>query len=111
VAGTARSKFQKCLAAKRVSRTAPETAVTATILTRLCAAIESVEDTGASVWFALAFLRFDFCDARIAFPRLRVRLLGSLTLTLSLSSVCPRSVSHHDTGIEPGSLSGLVNQS
>src|SRR5881227_263681 len=85
--------------------------VTATILTRLCVAIESVEHTGASVWFALAFLRFDFCDARIVFPRLRVRLLGSLTLTPSLSSVCPRCMSHHDTSLEPGSLSGLVNQS
>ena len=34
-------------------------------------------------------------DARIASPRRRVRPLGSLTLTLSLSSVCPRSASHH----------------
>jgi hypothetical protein len=67
----------------------------ATILTRLWVAIDSVEDTKANVRFAFAFLRFDFCDARIAFPRRRVRLLGSLTLTLSLSSVCPRSASHH----------------
>ena len=67
----------------------------ATILIRLCAAIDSVEDLCAKVRFVFAFLRFDFCDARIASPRRRVRLLGSLTLTLSLSSVCPRSASHH----------------
>ena len=36
-----------------------------------------------------AHLRFDFCDVRIAFPRRRVRLLGSLTLTLSLSRFVP----------------------
>ena len=54
----------------------------ATKLTRLCEAIDSVEDPQASGRFAFAFLRFDFCDARIAFPRRRVRLLGSLTLTL-----------------------------
>jgi hypothetical protein len=57
-------------------------------------AIDSVENTKATIRFAFAFLRFDFCDARIAFPRRRVRLLGSLTLTLSLSSVCPRSANH-----------------
>jgi hypothetical protein len=34
-------------------------------------------------------------DARIASPRRRVRLLGSPTLTLSLSSVCPRSANHY----------------
>ena len=65
-------------------------------LTRLCVAIDSVEEPQASGRFAFAFLRFDFCDARIALPRRRVRLLGSLTLTLSLSSVYPRSASHHD---------------
>jgi len=69
--------------------------VMATILTKLCFAIDSVEDIQASVRFVFAFLRFDFCDARIAFPRRRVRLLSSLTLTLSLSSVCPRSATHH----------------
>ena len=42
--------------------------MTATILTKLCLAIDSVEDTQASVRFVFAFLRFDFCDARIAFP-------------------------------------------
>ena len=88
-------KSQKRLAARRASRTAPETAVVATILIRLCAAIDSVEDPCAKVRFVFAFLRFDFCDARIAFPRRWVRLLGSLTLTLSLSSVCPRSANHH----------------
>ena len=67
----------------------------ATILTRLCLAIDSVEDTGASARLPFAFLRSDFCDVCIAFPRRRVRLLGSLTLTLSLSSVCPRSATHH----------------
>jgi hypothetical protein len=36
-----------------------------------------------------ASLRFDFCAARIAFPKQRVRLLGSLTLTLSLSRFGP----------------------
>ena len=82
-------KSQKCLAARRASRTVPETAVMATKLTRLCVAIDSVEEPQASGRFAFAFLRFDFCDARIAFPRRRVRLLGSLTLTLSLSSFVP----------------------
>ena len=52
------------LAARRASRTAPETAVVATILNRLCAAIDSVEDPCAKVRFVLAFLRFDICDAR-----------------------------------------------
>jgi hypothetical protein len=61
----------------------------ATILTRLCLAIDSGEDTKANVRLAFAFLRFDFCDVRIAFPRRRVRLLGSLTLTLSLSWFAP----------------------
>ena len=51
----------------------------ATILIRLCLASDSGEDTCA-IRFALAFLRFDFCDGRIAFPRRRVRLLGNLTL-------------------------------
>ena len=37
-------KSQKCLAASRASRTAPETVVVATILVRLCVAIDSVED-------------------------------------------------------------------
>ena len=83
----------------------------ATMLTRLCAAIDSVEDTSASFRFAFAFLRFDFCDARIAFPRRRVRLLGSPTLTLSLSSVCPRSASHHRMASNLERLRGLVNQS
>jgi hypothetical protein len=69
-------KSQKRLATRRVSSTAAETAVMATILIRLRAAIDSVR-------FAFAFLHFDFCDARIACPRRRVRLLGSLTLTLS----------------------------
>ena len=55
----------------------------ATILIRLRAAIDSVEGPCAKVRFAFAFLHFDFCDARIASPRRRVRLLGSLTLTLS----------------------------
>ena len=81
--------IQKCLAARRVSKTAPETAVTATILNRLCAAIDSVEDPCAKVRFAFAFLRFDFCHAGIASPRRRVRLLGSPTLTLSPSNVGP----------------------
>ena len=43
-ARTPGSKSQKRLAARRASRTAPETAVTATILTRLWVAIDSVED-------------------------------------------------------------------
>ena len=79
-----------------VSRTAPETAVMATILTRLWVAIDSVEDTQAGARLAFAFLRFDLCDAPIAFPD-GVRLLSSLTLTLSLSSVCPRSATYHGT--------------
>ena len=61
----------------------------ATILNRLRVAIGSVADTEASVRFTFTFLRFDFCDARIAFPRRRVRPLGSLTLTLSLSRFVP----------------------
>ena len=68
----------------------------ATMLMRLCVAIDSVEDTWVRVRLVFAFLRFDFCDVRIAFPRRRVRPLGSLTLTRSLSGVCPRSASHHD---------------
>ena len=61
-------KSQNRLAARRASRTAPETAVMATILIRLCLASDSGEDTCA-IRFALAFLRFDFCDVRIAFLR------------------------------------------
>jgi hypothetical protein len=73
-------------------------------------AIDSVEVTLVSVRFAFAFLRFDFCDVRIAFPRRRVRLLGSLTLTLpcrGLSPICEPP--WH--GCAPESLRGLVNQS
>jgi len=55
----------------------------------LCAAIDRVEDTWVSVRLVFAFVRFYFCDVRIAFPRGRVRLLGSLTLTLSLSRFVP----------------------
>ena len=57
-------KCQNSLAARRASRTDPNTAVMATIWTTLCVAIESA--LWATVRFAFAFLRFDFCDARIA---------------------------------------------
>ena len=54
----------------------------AIILTKLLVTIDTVEDAGANARFALAFLRFDFCDARIALPVWRARLFASLTLTL-----------------------------
>ena len=77
---------------------------------RLCAAIDSVEDPCAKVRFAFAFLRFDFCDARIAFPRRRVRLPSSLTLDAfpveCLSPICEPP--WH--GVKAESLRGLVNQ-
>jgi len=57
-------KCQNSLAARRASRTDPDTAVMATIWTTLCVAIESA--LWATVRFAFAFLRFVFCDARIA---------------------------------------------
>ena len=53
------------LCSQKAIRTAPETAVTAIILTRLCAAIDCIEDPCAGVRFDFAFLHFDFCDARI----------------------------------------------
>ena len=83
----------------------------ATILTRLWVAIDSVEDTKANVRFAFAFLRFDFCDARIAFPKRRVRLLGQPDPDAfpveCLSPIC-EPLWH---GFERESLRGLVNQS
>jgi hypothetical protein len=59
------------IAAKRVSRTAPETVVTATILIRFCLAIAIIDagQTGAGLVFD--FLRLAFCGvffAGIAFP-------------------------------------------
>ena len=71
-----------------MSSTAAETAVTVTILTRLCVAIDSDWDMDVRVRLVF-FLRFGFCDARIAFPRRRVRPFDSLTLTLSLSRFVP----------------------
>ena len=83
----------------------------ASILTRLCLAIDSVEDTQASVRFVFAFLRFDFCDARIAFPSWRVRLFSSLTLDAfpveCLSPICDPPCHR----VKAESLRGLVNQS
>ena len=73
-------------------------------------ATDSVEDTWANVRFAFHFLRFDFCDARIAFPD-GVRLLGSLTLDAfpieCLSPICDPPCH----GVKAESLSDLVNQS
>ena len=83
----------------------------ATILIRLRAAIDSVEEVCAKVRFVFAFLRFDFCDARIASPRRRVRLLGQPDPDAfpveCLSPIC-EPLWH---GFEPERLRGLVNQS
>ena len=48
-----------------MSSTAAETAVTVTILTRLCVAIDSDWDMDVRVRLVF-FWRFGFCDARIA---------------------------------------------
>jgi hypothetical protein len=101
---------QKCLATTRMSSTTAETAVTATILTMLCVAIDSDWDTYAGVRLVFGFLRFGFCDARIALPRRRVRLFGSLTLTLSLPRFVP-DLHPPCHGLERKRLRGLVNQS
>jgi len=50
---------QKCLAARSPSRTAPEMAVTATMLIRFCVAIDIVEAAAAGA--GLAFDFFAFC--------------------------------------------------
>jgi hypothetical protein len=92
-----------------MSSTAAETAVTVTILTRLCVAIDSDWDMDVRVR-SVFFLRFGFCDARIAFPRRRVRLFGSLTLTLSLSRFVP-DLHPPWHAFERERLRGLVNQS
>jgi hypothetical protein len=62
---------QKCLAAKSPSRTTPETAVTTTMLIRLCVAIDTVEAAEAGAGLVFDFLRLAFCGvffAGIAFP-------------------------------------------
>jgi hypothetical protein len=50
---------QKCLAANRVSRAAPEVAPTAIMLIRFRVAINITGETGAEVWLILFLLRFD----------------------------------------------------
>ena len=84
--------------------------MTATILTKLCLAIDSVADTPAGVRFVFAFLRFDFCEARIAFPdgvRLPWQPDPDALPVEGLSPICEPP--WH--GFEPESLRALVNQS
>jgi hypothetical protein len=62
---------QKCLAARKASSTAPETAVTATILIRFCVATDAIGATWAGAGLVFDFLRFAVCGlifAPIAFP-------------------------------------------
>ena len=51
---------QKCLIASSVSRTAPETVVTATMLTRLWVAIDNIDAAWDGCEFVLEVLRFAF---------------------------------------------------
>jgi hypothetical protein len=65
------TRSQKCLAARRVSRTAPEVAPTATMLIRFRVAINFIGETWVDVGLILLVLRFDFGGvffARITFP-------------------------------------------
>lgn len=84
------------------------------MLIRFCVAIDIVEAAESSAGLGFDFLRFVFRGvvfAGIAFPgRWRVRLLCSLTLTLSLPRFVPDlQLPLHAQG--PESLRGLVNQS
>lgn len=65
------ARSQKCLAARRVSRTAPEVAPTATMSIRFRAAINIIGEARVDVGLILLALRFDFGGvffARITFP-------------------------------------------
>ena len=57
---------QKCLAAKSPISTAPEMAVTKTMLIRLCVAIDIVEAAEASGGLDCDFLLFAFCSFTFA---------------------------------------------
>jgi hypothetical protein len=80
---------QKCLAANKVRRTAPEVAPTAIMLIRFRVAINIIDETPADVWLILFPLRFDFGGvffARITFlENGGSGALGGRTPTLSLS--------------------------
>ena len=69
------------------------------MLSRFCAAIESTGAAEAGEGLGFDGLGFDFFAValvRIVIPeRWRVRPLGSLTLTLSLSEFCPPIWHHH----------------
>jgi hypothetical protein len=87
----------------------PETAVIATILTRLCVAIDSVEDMYASVRRALAFLRFDFWMHALHFQD---RQAASQPDPDALPVECLSPNCEPSCGsFEPESLISLVNQS
>jgi hypothetical protein len=94
---------QKCLAARRVSRTALEVATTATMLIRFRVAINIIGETRVDAWLVLLALRFDFGGvffARIAFPekKWRVRTAWRPDFDASLPRFAPRSAGHHVMG-------------
>jgi hypothetical protein len=65
------ARSQKCLAARRVSRTAPEVALTATMLIRFRVTINIIGEVRVDAGLILLVLRFDFGGvffARITFP-------------------------------------------
>jgi hypothetical protein len=65
------TRSQKCLVARRVSRTAPEVAPTAIMLIRLRVAVNIIGGIWVDVGLILLVLRFDFGGvffARITFP-------------------------------------------
>jgi hypothetical protein len=65
------ARSQKCRAARRVSRTAPEVALTATMFIRFRVAINIIGEVRVDVGLILLVLRFDFGGvffARITFP-------------------------------------------
>jgi len=79
---------------KKVSRTTPDVVQTATMLIRFCVAIDLIDVAGAEP--VVDFLRLAFYDVAlpaIAFPEKVVgqARLRYLTLTRSLSRLCPRS--------------------
>ena len=79
-----------------MSSTAAEAAVTVTILTRLCVAIDSDWDMDVRVR-SVFFLRFGFCDARI-----NLKTAGQAARQPDPDAlpveVCPRSASHYGMG-------------
>jgi hypothetical protein len=84
---------QKCLAARSPSSTAPETAVTATMLIRFCVAIDIVDAAWIAAWLDLNFLPFflfGIVFPAIATPKMAGQArMAALTLTLSLSRFVP----------------------